>query len=170
MKSLTTLLVFALLSATAHAACDYDKASDAADLLLSNKADVEIEVSQQESTEGGEWLIYFDKNKVPQNIQRTDYGEMGRITYRLSPGIAGNFLLSSREESYAVPFTEQGSFTIREAIEHFQFCDGKLDLPQEWSLDSPYAISARNITDFFFTAKEIASYINAAKLKQPIWK
>ena len=171
MKQLLASACAALLAITPVAACNEGAALELAVKTLPETAAATIDVAEQQSVEGGTWEIYNNAQGLPENITRTDYGEMGRQQLRLAIFNTTDYLIKRTKWIYSAPNYMAGG-TIREEIDYIEFCGSKLDMPKEgeWAVNETYEKLARESADAMFKAPEIAAFIAAAKLKPPLWK
>lgn len=171
MKSVCTLVLILILAGTAQAEeCGFASAEDILSVPLPAKADQEIDVTEQQSVEGGSWSIYRNGGATPQRIVRTDYGETGRTEHMLVLSGTNAFVIRRTYLRYSVPIYLSGSAVVREEVDYFRFCGGKLDVPAEAEPDEAYMKAAQEAAAQFFTAPEIAEAVKAAALTPPLWK
>jgi hypothetical protein len=96
---------------------------------LDRMTPVEKEVSEVQSTEGGLWQIYKDKNNI-HSIIRNDYGESGRGEIRLSILDGKAYGIARTRYGYIRHAFLDGPFAIvQRTTDYFFFCDGKVYLP-----------------------------------------
>jgi hypothetical protein len=140
-----------------------------AEELDGKRPDIEIVVADVQSVEGGEWTVYFRKDNSPGRILRIDYGETGQWEAKLDRDYSnkpGDYLITLTKRQYIANF---GS-VIREEIDYYFFCDGKLQVPAEpVGIEVDYQKSAKAAANTFFNAPEIQQTIKAAKLERPTW-
>ena len=171
MRHAVIALASLLLAAEARAEdCSFAAADDALLLAPPDKADQEIEVTEQQSVEGGAWWIYNGGTLAPQRIVRTDYGETGRTEHTLVTSGPNAFVIRRTYTRYSAPIYVTGSAVVREEVDYFRFCNGALDTPDEGEPDEAYVKSAQDAAAQYFNAPEIAGAVKAAGLKPPLWK
>jgi hypothetical protein len=151
-------------SAVLATECDLDAISKALDAPLDGMKPYEREVAVSQSTEGGVWQVFHEKDGRLNSVIRIDAGESGRNDTRLSIvnrkawGIA-----STRIDYNRHAFAEGGGpfAIVRKTTTHYFFCDGKLYTPPpEWSTTGDdYAAAARETKDSFFKAEEIEDFV-----------
>lgn len=170
MKPVVLLAATLPFFSVAHAAdCALAKAEEVLSLPFLEKADREVDVTEQQSVEGGTWTIYNSDGK-PQRLIRTDYGETGRTEHVLAMADANAYIIRKTYFLYAAPIYESGSAVVREETDYYRFCDGKLDLPENWETDEAYLKAAKDAGAQFFSAPEITADVTSAGLKPPLWK
>ena len=127
------VLALCLSSTAALAGCDLDAIAKALNAPLTAMQPKEIEVSDVQSTEGGAWQIYREKDGRLYTIVRTDYGESGRNEARLSVvNRAAYGIAATRVDYLRHAFVEEGPFGIaRSTTDFYYFCDGKPYVPPE---------------------------------------
>jgi hypothetical protein len=127
------LVALALSSTAAFAECDLDAISTALDASLAAMEPKEIEVSDVQSTEGGLWEVYREKDGRLNSIIRIDGGESGRQDTRLSVVNRSTYgIATTRTDYIRHAFIEEGPFGIaRKTTDYFYFCDGQLHMPGE---------------------------------------
>ncbi|MFN0192545.1 MAG: hypothetical protein ACKVP5_11320 [Aestuariivirga sp.] len=160
-------LLIALLSlsrGTLAAECDLAAISEALDAPLVAMKATEVEVAEVQSTEGGVWEIYREKDGRLNTVIRIDAGEMGRSDTRLSVVDRAAWGISSTISEYnRHAFAEGGGplAVVKKITVYYFFCGGKLHTPPpEWSTTGDeYAAAAGGAKDTFFKAPEIAEFI-----------
>ena len=126
---------------------------------LGSRPQVELDVEERQSAEGGGWEIYLREDGKARNILRTDYGEGGRFATQLFVQSPQAFAVTTTLYIYSAPIYVERSTTIREEKSIYIFCDGKLYLPDEdIGLGDEYASSAAEALATF-DAQEIAQYL-----------
>jgi hypothetical protein len=165
------LSVFAILLSTSWVAagCEDSKAYFVNEKLLPEKADLEIDLEEQESHEGGAFFVYLDKKKKPERIVRIDFGLTGRLLTKIAIGAPNDIMITVTKQNYNVPFTEPGSMTVHEESDFYFFCDGKLLQEPGAESTSDYAKAAREGADTLFKSQEIASQLKASQAIAPRW-
>lgn len=126
------LAALCLSSSAALADCDLDAISRALDGKLDSMTPKEIEVSNVQSTEGGVWQIFREKDGRLNTIIRIDAGESGRQETRLSVvNRAAYGIAATRIDYLRHAFVEDGPFGIaRRTTTYYYYCDGKPHVPQ----------------------------------------
>lgn len=163
---LAALAVWSLLPSGAAHACDRDGLAAIIDAPLPAKAGKSFNVADVDSTDGGEWEIYFGPDgRTPRTILRTDYGESGRTQARLTILSAGAYAVARKQSVYSVPYAVEGSTTIRETRDIYLFCDGRLVTPDKESWDGDAYEKAARETLATFDAAEIKPLLPALERK-----
>lgn len=131
MKRILPLPILALLASPAMADCDLDAIARALDAPLTAMKPTERDVSDVQSTEGGVWQIYREKDGRLHTIIRIDGGESGRNDTRLSVVNRKTYgIARTRTDYIRHAFVEEGPFGIaRRTTEYFYYCDGKAYVP-----------------------------------------
>jgi hypothetical protein len=120
-----------------------------------------FDVTDVQSTEGGEWNVYFapDGPRLT-NLVRTDYGELGRSSTRL---------IVSSPDAYAVAKTNYMYHAILDATDAveethvFVFCQGKLSPPEQGLGTNPEYQKDAETALKTFDAPEVAEYVKGLK-------
>lgn len=171
MKLLISALLLATVGSAAQAGnCQTTEAERILSLPRPVEPDQVLEVSEQQSVEGGQWSIYLGKNKKPDRIFRTDFGESGRTEHAIASGGNGTFVIRKTHFRYNVPSYVEGSAVIREETDYYRFCEGRLFLPTGWENDGAHLKAAHEASSQFFSAPEIGKAVISAGLKPPLWK
>lgn len=154
------IILLVLSCATPALACNPDLFARL-DLPLREAADVALDVSEVQSTEGGEWKLWQGSDGSTDEVARIDYGEMGRLVTRLFMDGATDYGITQTRYTYSVPIYVENSITTRIETDIFLFCDGKLLLPAEdFGVDPDYAQRADDARAVF-GAEEIADYVTS---------
>lgn len=170
-KAAVTTLIFIASNTCAHAECDLARANTINNTLLPEFASEEFDSKVTERTDGALWSIYKDKSGTLERVIHTDYGESGRDVHKMTISDSDNFIITVHHISYLAPRDYDGSYTHREELDHYQFCESQLDLPPEWDeYDRSFPVKARKAADFFFTSTEIAKQLKAAGVTPPTWQ
>jgi hypothetical protein len=161
------LFAAAISAATAHAGCDNPLAVFINDKPVPKKPDKVIDLEMPETAEGGEFYVYFGKNKKPERIIRYDYGETFRIITKLSIGAPQDVFIARTREIYNIPFPLAGSKTVRTETDFFEYCAGKSAVaPTELPLSSDDPKIAQDVIDQAFKVDEIQPVLKDAGLKR----
>ena len=131
MKYLAATLLIMLGTVPAHAGCAIDEISAALESSLESMKPLIREVTDVQSTEGGEWSIYREKDGRVHSIIRIDGGESGRNDTRLSIVNRQTYGIASTRTDYLRHAFVEGSpnGTARETTDYYYFCGGKIYLP-----------------------------------------
>ncbi|MBL8906348.1 MAG: hypothetical protein JNM20_06705 [Rhizobiales bacterium] len=170
MIRLTMLLLAILLCGPAFAAdCPLSRIEQALNASLDKMKPLEREVSDVQSTEGGTWRIYREKDGRVNTITRGDYGESGRGELRLSIVNRNTYGIAKTRIDYIrhAFLEDQGPFAFHKVTtEYFFYCDGKLYLPgvtgatmdlDQYKKDGDEALAA------FLSAKDVADFTKGLK-------
>jgi len=137
-RNLAILIVIAYLAATScKAECNLGDAMQVHEAPLPEDEDLRFDSKISKRSEGAVWSIYNDRAGKPQRLVHTDYGESGREVHRITIGDAKNYIITTHLYVYLAPLSYEGSNTIREEIDHYLFCDAKLDLPSGTNTTRP---------------------------------
>jgi hypothetical protein len=154
-----------LLSKAALAAgCDLDAISAALDASLEGMKPYEREAVETQSTEGGGWQVFREKDGRLNTVVRSDFGESGRNDTRLSAVNRETWGISATRTDYnRHAFAEDGGpfAVVRKTTVYYFFCGGKLYTPPpEWSTTGEdYAVEAGKAKEAFFKATEISEFV-----------
>ena len=154
-----------LFCAPVHAAtCDLNAITTALEASLADMKPKEIEVSDVQSTEGGVWNIYREKDGRLNTIVRIDGGESGKNETRLSVANRKTWgAASTRFDYIRHAFADDGSpfAYVKKTTDYYYFCDGRLYTANPtWStVGEEYVTAAAGVKDTFFKAKEIAEVV-----------
>jgi hypothetical protein len=164
-RLISTIVMLAITPVAANAMCDNPKASLVHDKPLPKKPDKIVDLENPESAEGGEFYVYFGKNKKPERIVRYDYGETFRIITTLSIGAPKDVYLARTKEIYNIPFSLADSKTVRAETDYFDYCGDrpKKESDPEFASDDPAPVQAA--IDEAFKVDEIQATLKAAGLK-----
>ena len=129
MRRMTILAL--LLSATAaHAECPLDRIEAVLAASLDLMKPLERDASDAQSTEGGLWKLYREKDGRVHTIIRIDGGESGRNDTRLSIVDRQTYGIASTRTDYIRHAFLEGPFaTARVTTDYYFFCEGKVYLP-----------------------------------------
>ena len=133
MKLLFTMLIMSAACGTALADCPVGDIEKALSMPLDDRTKLEREVSDIQSTEGGLWRIYREKDGKLSSIVRIDGGESGMGERRLSvltPDAYG--IAVTRVDYLRHAFIDDAgpNGTAKRTTEYFYYCDGKLHVPK----------------------------------------
>lgn len=159
------LLAMALVPAApgTGAACEGGEVFLALDEALPDQPDESIDVADVQSADGGLWEVYLAADgEGAAHLVRTDFGEGGRFSARLSVASPAAYAIATTRFIYSAPYYVKGATTIREEKDIFIFCDGKLLLPKEVGVDTEYSEKAQDARTIF-DAGEIAGYVTALR-------
>jgi len=134
MRLPLVLISLLLVVTPATAGCALDKIEAALAASLDGLKRLDRDVTDVQSTEGGQWQIYRETDGRVNTIIRIDGGESGMGERRLSVvnrkiyGIA-----VTRVDYMRHAFIEDAgpNATAKRTTEYFYYCDGKLYLPPE---------------------------------------
>ena len=146
-------------------ACDGGPLFEMIDAPLPAQSGKNFDVAEVESTEGGEWHVYFaPDSKTLTNLVRTDYGEGGRWQARLVVSSPVAYAITATQYIYSAMIYTSGQITMREEKDIFVFCDGKLLLPEEdfLGIGPEYEKKAAEALKTF-DAAEVQEYVKGLK-------
>ena len=126
---LAAVLAFA---SSAWADCDPGTIERALGSSLAGLKSLERDVTDVQSTEGGQWTIYRETDGRVHTIVRIDGGESGRLDTRLSIVNRKTYgIATTRTDYLRHAFIEDGgpNGTARRTTDYFYYCDGKLYIP-----------------------------------------
>ena len=158
--------VFAMIaSATpALADCALDKIEAALAAPLDGLKRLDRDVSESQSTEGGAWIIYREKDGRVNTITRIDGGESGRQETRLSVVNRKTYgIASTRIDYMRHAFVEDAgpNAIVGRKTAYYFFCDGKLYLPPgEYAMmdTEAYKAAAGDALNLTVKDKDIADF------------
>ena len=152
-----------VLAASPAAGCDGGSLFEMLDAPLPPEAGAVLDVEEVESTDGGEWHVYFAADgRTAGNLVRHDYGEGGRWSARLVVSSPEAYAVTTTRFIYSAPYYVSGATTVREEKDIYVFCGGNLLIPEE-----DFAILAPDYADkaaealAVFDAREVARYLPA---------
>ena len=136
MRDMFAVAIAAILGAAlpVRAECPLDKIDAALASSTQGLKTLERDVSDVQSTEGGVWQIYREKDGRVHSIIRIDAGEMGRNDTRLSMVNRNIYGISSTRIDYLRhAFIEDAgpNAEARRTTTNYYFCDGKQYLPPD---------------------------------------
>ncbi|MBC8036970.1 MAG: hypothetical protein H7X89_07120 [Rhizobiales bacterium] len=130
MKFSFSLLLVGLTFSAAHAECPLYKISQALVAPIGGMTAINRDVTNIQSTEGGEWRIFRYENGRLNTILLKIYGETGNWEMRLSLINNATYGIASTHNSYNHHIAGKDPFAIvRQSTEYYFYCDGKLYLP-----------------------------------------
>ena len=170
MPRLIMFIIAMMLCGPALAAeCPLSEIERALAAPLESMKPLEREVSDIQSTEGGTWQIYREKDGRVNTIIRGDYGESGRNEMRLSIVNRNTYGIAAKRIDYIRhAFLEgQGPFAFHKVTtEYFFYCDGKIYLPGETGATMDLAQYKKNgeaAQAVFLSSKDIADFTKGLK-------
>lgn len=135
MKRLIALAAcLASLASPALAECDTQKIEAALGASLDKLKPYERDVSDVQSTEGGYWRVYREKDGRLNSIIRLDGGESGMNERRLSTVNRKTYGIAvTRVDYLRHAFIEDAgpNGTAKRTTDFYYFCDGKLLVPNK---------------------------------------
>ena len=146
------------------AECPLPKIEAALTAPLDTMKPLERDVSESQSTEGGRWQIYREKDGRVNTIIRGDYGESGRGEMRLSIVNRNTYGIAKTRIDYIrhAFLDDQGPFAFHKVTtEYFFYCDGKLYLPGETGATMDLAQYKKDgdvVLAAFLAAKDVADF------------
>ncbi len=165
LKRVLAVLLLSFAAAPAHAEdCPIQDIEKALSSSLDGLKMIEREVSDVQSTEGGVWRIYREKDGRVHSIVRIDGGESGMgerrlgIVNRKTYGIA-----VTRVDYMRHAFVEDAgpNGTARRSTDFYYFCGGKLYVPPAdyATFDvNAYAAAGREAQDLMVKDKDVADF------------
>jgi hypothetical protein len=131
MKRTACLLAALAFAGPALADCDVDAIARALESPLAGLKPFEREVSDVQSTEGGVWRIYREKDGRLNTIVRIDGGESGMQETRLGVVNRKTYGIAATRVDYLHhAFIEGGpNGTAKRTTSYYYFCDGRLYVP-----------------------------------------
>ena len=164
MNRLPLILVACILAAPA-VACDGGPLFEMIEASLPAQSSKNFDVAEVESTEGGEWDVYYAPDgKTLTNLVRNDYGESGRWQARLVVSSPVAYAITATHYIYSAMIYTSGQITMREEKDLFVFCGGKLLLPEEdfLGIGPEYEKKAAEAWKTF-DAPEVGEYVKGLK-------
>jgi len=131
MKFISALVALLLAATPAAADCPLDRIEAALASSTAGLKQLDRDVSDVQSTEGGVWQIFREKDGRVHSIIRIDAGESGRNETRLSVVNRQTYgIASTRIDYIRHAFVEEGPFGIvRRTTDYYYFCGGKPYVP-----------------------------------------
>lgn len=164
MKHALPLVALMAFTSAAQADCDVAAIGKALDAPLEAMKPYERDVTDVQSTEGGVWQVYREKDGRLNTIVRIDAGESGRNDARLSVVNRQTYGIAvTRTDYLRHAFVEEGPFGIwKKSTEYFYFCGGKAHIPSETAsmvdqTEYPKAAAAAKAT--FLDDKDVAEFV-----------
>jgi hypothetical protein len=168
MNRLLLLIALIGMTSVANAAeCPLPSIAKALDTTLDKLKSLERNASDIQSTEGGRWFIYREKDGRVNTITRIDYGESGRDELRLSVVNRATYGIAKTRVDYIRHAFLEGPFAIvKQTTEYFFYCDGKVYLPSPESATvdlKQYKKDAGDAQAAFLAAKDVADFTKGLK-------
>jgi hypothetical protein len=167
MKLPLLLLILCASALPAAAECPLPEIEKALDAPLEKLKPLERNATDIQSTEGGRWFIYREKDGRVNTITRTDYGESGRSELRLSVVNRATYGIAKTRVDYIRHAFLEGPFAIvRRTTEYYFYCDGKVYLPSPESATvdlEGYKKDAGDAQATFLSAKDVADFTKGLK-------
>jgi hypothetical protein len=133
MRTFVTAVLLIIAATPAVAAeCAVDRIEQALAAPLDKLKQIEREVTDVQSTEGGVWRIYREADGRVHSIIRIDGGESGMSERRLSAVNRRSYgIAATRVDYLRHAFIDDGgpNGTAKRTTSYYYFCDGKLYLP-----------------------------------------
>lgn len=130
MKPGLLIAALMLLTVPAQAECALDQIEAALNAPLDAMKPLERDVTDVQSTEGGAWQIYREKDGRVNTIIRIDGGESGRQDTRLSIVNRQTYGIASTRTDYIRHAFMEGPFAnAKRTTDYYYFCGGKVYLP-----------------------------------------
>ncbi len=151
------------VSAPMAIACDLGSITARLEEPLEIFSKIERDVSDVQSTEGGVWQIYREKDGRIHSIIRIDGGESGRNETRFSAVSRKDYGIAVTRLDYirhAFVDTDTPFAVTRKTTNYYFFCDGKLYQPKPDSsmLPESYGRDGNAARAVFLEAREIAEF------------
>ena len=168
MNRLLLLVALMSMACAANAAeCPLPSIDKALGTTLDKLKSLERNATDIQSTEGGRWFIYREKDGRVNTITRIDYGESGRSELRLSIVNRTTYGIAKTRVDYIRHAFLEGPFAVvKTTTEYFFYCDGKVYLPSPESatvdLDQ-YKKDAGDAQAAFLSAKDVADFTKGLK-------
>ena len=169
MKTLFTMLIMLAACSTALADCPVDSIEKALNASLDGLKEVERQVTDVQSTEGGVWRLYRKKDGRLNSFIRLDGGESGMSERRLSvvsPDAYG--ITVTRVDYLRHAFIDNAgpNGTAKRTTEYFYYCGGKLYVPpmEYATLDgAEYAKAGTEAQNMMVGDKDVADVTKGLK-------
>jgi hypothetical protein len=164
-RSIFVAAILGLAATPLFAGCEISKAFSIHEKPVPEKPDQVVDLQQPESTDGGEFYIYFGENKKPERIFRFDYGETFNLVTKLSIGAANDVFIARTKHIYNMPYAIPGSKTVREETDFYDFCAGTFvtSTDPDLGVESPQAV--QDVINEYFKASEIQPALKASGFK-----
>jgi len=160
--SIAFLALFFISSSAEAAECALGKIEAALKAPLEGLRKLDRDASEPQSTEGGAWTIYREKDGRVNTIIRIDGGEGGRTDTRLSIVNRDTYGIARMQTDYIRHVYGEGPFAnVRQATDYYFFCGGKLYMADaQWSVVDPdaYPKAAAEARAIFLDSKDIAEF------------
>ena len=164
IRVLTALIMLAVCGPALAAECPLSEIETALKAPLDQMKPLERDVSDVQSTDGGTWSIYREKDGRVNTITRGDFGESGRGELRLGIVNRSTYGIAKTRIDYIrhAFLEDQGPFAFHKVTtEYFFYCDGKLYLPgatgATMDLDQYQKDGAETLAAFL-SSKDIADF------------
>jgi len=162
-------LLLGLCGPALAAECPLSEIEKALAAPLDKMKPLEREVSDIQSTDGGTWSIYREKDGRVNTITRGDFGESGRNEMRLSIVNRDTYGIADTRIDYIrhAFLEDQGPFAFHKVTtEYFFYCAGKVYLPGETgaTMDlGQYKKDGAEAQAKFLSSKDIADFTKGLK-------
>ena len=169
MKTLFTMIFLCGTCGAAMAGCPVDAIEEALAAPLGGLKKIERDVTDVQSTEGGVWRIYRNKDGRLNSLVRVDGGESGMAERRLSVASPDAYGIAiTRVDYLRHAFAEDAgpNGTAKRTTEYFYFCGGKLYVPpvDYATLDgAEYAKAGAEAQTAMVADKDVADVTKALK-------
>lgn len=165
MRHLLALAILAAATSPATSAeCPLDRIEAALASSTAGLRQLDRDVTDVQSTEGGIWQIFREKDGRVHSIIRIDAGESGRSEFRLSVVNRKSYGIAATRIDYVRhAFIEDAgpNAIVRRTTDYYFFCNGELFLPPRnfstVDLDA-YRGNGQEIQKMMLTDKDIASF------------
>jgi hypothetical protein len=169
IRLLTFMISLAICGSAFAAECPLGEIETALNVPLDKMKPLEREVSDIQSTDGGTWSIYREKDGRVNTITRIDLGESGRGEIRLSIVNRATYGIAKTRTDYIrhAYLEDQGPFAFHKVTtEYFFYCDGKVYLPGETGATMDLAQYKKDGTEAqaaFLSSKDVADFTKGLK-------
>ena len=163
------VIALAISGPALAAGCPLSEIEKALAAPLDKMKPLERDVTDIQSTEGGRWQIYREKDGRVNTIIRGDYGESGRGEMRLSIVNRNTYGIAKTRIDYIrhAFLEDQGPFAFHKVTtEYFFYCDGRLYLPTDVSATmdiDQYKKDGADVLASFLSAKDVADFTKGLK-------
>lgn len=164
MKSALALALLVASTMPAFAGCDLEPIEAALGASTAGLKQLDRDVSDVQSTEGGVWQIFREKDGRVHTIIRIDAGESGRNETRLGIVNRKNYgIAATRIDYLRHAFAEDAgpNATVRRTTDFYFYCDGKLYLPPEgYSMidAAAYRTTGESLQKIMILDKDVADF------------
>jgi len=162
-------LLVGLCGPALAAECPLGEIEKALAAPLDSMKPLERDASDIQSTDGGVWAIYREKDGRVNTITRGDFGESGRNEMRLSIVNRNTYGIARKRIDYIrhAFLEDQGPFAFHKVTtEYFFYCDGKLYLPGETgaTMDlAQYKKDGDELLASILSSKDVADFTKGLK-------